>query len=726
MSTTTIGVLIPYVEGGYFGALLSGIQRCARRHGVTVIAVQTPREGLEHTYAAAEALLAWHHVQGWITTIDIVAAAYLERLRATRRPVVSISAALPDLPCPVVRVDNRNGMRAAVAHLIAHGHRRIAFVGNDQQDDGRERRAGYEAALAEAGIAVDPELIFSSADFIESGGRQVAEELLARGLRCSAIAAITDRIAIGLMERLLEAGVRIPDDVALVGFDDMPLAQYTHVPLTSVRQRFDALGSRAVELLLARLAGAEVPPVVDTVEAALILRRSCGCRDLQQTHQFGPIDTDQVRDPAALATRLTAQALYPERLPPDTAPESVWPGVTRLLEAMQAALDGTPPPPIVDLEQAWREAVRLTHNNTYLLQALLDQLRRAAEARLMAQPSVDPEARTRLNRFIEQMAEAQSRAAQQVLSRWALQLERIIDSNYDINRALVRGTASATSDLNWLYSTNARWGCLALWRDAAPFDQRQLEIVATFGPVPADAHPVGQRWMAEDFPPPALLPPSVQRGEELVMLLPLVTPQRYWGVLGLVYPFNPHYHAGRGELLQWLALLSTAIEREHLLQLQTSQAAELRAALERERALSDTVRELGCPVLPLLPGVLLIPLIGAIDSARAQHLIDTMLTTTAEQHASTVLLDITGVAVVDTQVANVLIQATQAARLLGANVILVGVRPEIAQSIVGLGIDLSNISTAASLSTALASLINHPLVSGNRNGHTYPTPGVRR
>jgi rsbT co-antagonist protein RsbR len=100
------------------------------------------------------------------------------------------------------------------------------------------------------------------------------------------------------------------------------------------------------------------------------------------------------------------------------------------------------------------------------------------------------------------------------------------------------------------------------------------------------------------------------------------------------------------------------------------------------------VRELGSPVIPLLPNVLLIPLIGAIDSSRARQIVEAVLEGVSSHQATTVLLDISGVALVDTQVANSLLQAAQAARLLGAQVVPLGVRPEIAQSIVGLGLDL--------------------------------------
>ena len=109
-------------------------------------------------------------------------------------------------------------------------------------------------------------------------------------------------------------------------------------------------------------------------------------------------------------------------------------------------------------------------------------------------------------------------------------------------------------------------------------------------------------------------------------------------------------------------------------------------------------------MLPVLPGVLLVPLIGVIDDDRAHQVIDSVLAGVAAQRARVVILDVSAVPVIDSEVANTLIQTAQATMLLGARVLLVGIRPEIAQSIVGLGLDLTHIATYPTLSVALATL----------------------
>lgn len=136
---------------------------------------------------------------------------------------------------------------------------------------------------------------------------------------------------------------------------------------------------------------------------------------------------------------------------------------------------------------------------------------------------------------------------------------------------------------------------------------------------------------------------------------------------------------------------------------------EKRVRLQEEiiQAQAAAIRELSTPLIPVSDNVLAMPLIGSIDSRRARDVLDKLLTGLSTSHAHTVILDITGVAVVDTQVANVLLQAAQAAQLLGAQVVLTGMRPEVAQTVVGLGINLDNLITRSSLQTGIAYAMSH-------------------
>jgi anti-anti-sigma regulatory factor len=140
-------------------------------------------------------------------------------------------------------------------------------------------------------------------------------------------------------------------------------------------------------------------------------------------------------------------------------------------------------------------------------------------------------------------------------------------------------------------------------------------------------------------------------------------------------------------------------------------AEEARVALQAQviTAQQAALRELSTPLIPIAEGVVAMPLIGSIDSGRAQLVVETLLTGSAELRAHTTIIDITGVPVVDTQVANTLLQAAQAVKLLGAHVILTGIRPEVAQTLVGLGVDLSGISTRSTLQSGIAEALGRRL-----------------
>jgi anti-anti-sigma regulatory factor len=189
----------------------------------------------------------------------------------------------------------------------------------------------------------------------------------------------------------------------------------------------------------------------------------------------------------------------------------------------------------------------------------------------------------------------------------------------------------------------------------------------------------------------------------IIKLTPLANTDRHWGYLAyaerFVWTFNDL-------VTNRNTYITAALEREHLLETLHERQMILQAAYDRERNLADTILELGCPIIPLMKGVLLVPLVGTIDSARAAQIIERVLEEVGRAQAERVLLDITGVLLVDTPVAAALIQTARAVGLLGAKVTLVGVRPEIAQSIVGLGVDLGMLETRAVLAAALPSLIS--------------------
>jgi len=178
-----------------------------------------------------------------------------------------------DFPC--VDVDNQAGAYQAVKHLIKLGHRRIGFISNAplSYSGAQERFAGYRRALADHGIRDDSELVGRAA-FLPESARSAMELLLDLPDRPTAVFGASDVVALGAMGAIRSAGLGIPDDVAVVGFDDIFLAAHAYPPLTTVRVPAYGLGWTAAEVLIARIEGDAVSSV--TLETELVIRESCG------------------------------------------------------------------------------------------------------------------------------------------------------------------------------------------------------------------------------------------------------------------------------------------------------------------------------------------------------------------------------------------------------------------------------------------------------------------
>lgn len=202
----------------------------------------------------------------------------IRQLYGRFHPLPLISVAMELKGFPSVLVDNSLGMRQAVAHLIeVHGFERIAFLrGPETSPEAVERYRAYREVLTEHGLAVDPDLVVEG-DFLSMAGREAVTTLLdRRNVRFQAIACANDAMALSAIAALQERGLHVPDEVSVVGFDDLEEARYVVPPMTTVRQPFHELGRKATELLLDRLAGRPLPEKV-VLPTELIVRRSCGC-----------------------------------------------------------------------------------------------------------------------------------------------------------------------------------------------------------------------------------------------------------------------------------------------------------------------------------------------------------------------------------------------------------------------------------------------------------------
>jgi DNA-binding LacI/PurR family transcriptional regulator len=268
------------IAGSYMSAVLSAISDTVAQADGRLVAIQTldPSQGsLDALVPHYSLRVAWDQVAGFIVVVNAVDRSYLQSLRDAGKPVVLLSEEVEGFSCPVVRADNRSGVLQAMGHLVEHGHRRIAFVGSLFQADTRERYEAYQEALVDHGIEPDTRLLFETADNLEGTGEAAGRAMLAAGMPSTAVFAATDYNALGLMKALSEAGLDLPDDQAVVGFDDVDAAAAVRPTLSTVRQTFTATGRRAATLILELVAGREVGPEVHRVPTSFLARESCGC-----------------------------------------------------------------------------------------------------------------------------------------------------------------------------------------------------------------------------------------------------------------------------------------------------------------------------------------------------------------------------------------------------------------------------------------------------------------
>ncbi|MGV8967745.1 MAG: EAL domain-containing protein [Cellulomonas sp.] len=279
---TTVLALSPSTGGTYFGAVLTGLQRELTAAGGQLVLVQTLDPGPSTdaplgtpTYATPA---AWSEVDGAVAITAAVSRSYLQRLRDAGKPVVIASASVDGFVAPLALPDNADGTVAAVEHLIAHGHTRIGFVTIPNHSDIDDRLAAYRRTLAAHGLESGPHLVFVAPQNTTEGGTEAAAAVLRSAAPPSALMIATDRVALGLMNALGNAGLSIPRDIAVLSFDNIAAAAFADPPLSSVNQRFDEVGALAGQLVLAQIRGEAAPSGPYTAPAAgLALRESCGC-----------------------------------------------------------------------------------------------------------------------------------------------------------------------------------------------------------------------------------------------------------------------------------------------------------------------------------------------------------------------------------------------------------------------------------------------------------------
>jgi LacI family transcriptional regulator len=285
--TRLIGVLIPSLTWPLMPEILRGVASVVEQTPYELVLYSISHE--RDRTAMINRILAARLTEGLLAVYPGPTTAYLSELHDSGYPVVMLDdQTIPTGATPWVGADNRTGAYLAVKHLLQLGHRRIAHIkGRAGYLCSEDRYRGYCDALEEAGVALDPALT-AQGDFYVSGGAACARTLFANPERPDAIFAGSDDTAAGVLLAAEETGLRVPDDLAVVGFDDTAPASFMHPPLTTVRQPFFEMGQRAATLLLDAVTALRQPspswrtaqrdeaPIREFLPTKLVVRESCG------------------------------------------------------------------------------------------------------------------------------------------------------------------------------------------------------------------------------------------------------------------------------------------------------------------------------------------------------------------------------------------------------------------------------------------------------------------
>lgn len=246
--TDLIRMVVPDIKAPFFAALVAAVENEAfLREQELALSVTLNRPGRETRYLDS---VSDRHVDGLIFVTNHPDVAPLTgRITAARR-VVLLDEDVPGAVAPRLFCDNDGGGYLAGAHLAAHGHRRVAVIGTgDEMHSGAERFRGFSRALSDR-FGPEAQVIRKTGSYTREDGQRLCAELLDDGLPFSAIFAMSDELVMGVLDELAAAGLNVPADISLIGFDDILPLDHFATPITAIRQPVEALGARAVEILL--------------------------------------------------------------------------------------------------------------------------------------------------------------------------------------------------------------------------------------------------------------------------------------------------------------------------------------------------------------------------------------------------------------------------------------------------------------------------------------------
>lgn len=270
--TNTFGVVVTTIADPFAAEVVQGIEDTANAHGYSVILANSganPEREMKVVHSFEE-----RRVDGILVMSSRVGSLYLGHFAEMQVPIVLINNQHPGEFVYSVMIDNQAASVEATKHLIQLGHRRIAYLGDrGGYQSESERRQGYQCALASANLACSEELV-GQADSTPQSAMEAATELLSLERPPTALFCYNDITAVGALLAARKRGLRVPDDLSVIGFDDLPLASYLNPTLTTIRQPMRDMGRDATAILFRLLEGEEVSS--RRVSGELIVRESTG------------------------------------------------------------------------------------------------------------------------------------------------------------------------------------------------------------------------------------------------------------------------------------------------------------------------------------------------------------------------------------------------------------------------------------------------------------------
>jgi LacI family transcriptional regulator len=283
--TDAIGLLLPDLFGEFFSEVLRGSDQTAQQSHYHLV-VSSSHNSKEEMRAALTMMRG--RVDGLVVMSPHIDAETLTENLPQSLPVVLLNCYVESDRFDSLNVDNFGGAYAMTKHLLSHGHQRIAIIKGTQDNfDAAERLRGYSVAIREGGAAIDSRLQ-SPGNFTEAAGYEAVKDLLSVAPRPTAIFACNDSTAIGALSALREQGIQVPEEIALAGFDDVPIASYLTPTLTSVQVRIHNLGVQAIRTVFHAVHNKNAHRKQQILlPTTLSLRQSCSCVPPTDVHAAG-------------------------------------------------------------------------------------------------------------------------------------------------------------------------------------------------------------------------------------------------------------------------------------------------------------------------------------------------------------------------------------------------------------------------------------------------------